>query len=407
MANVKIPAVGTGDSTPIVSTDNVTADSSQVQNVQWVTVSGGVLARVTPLQSGGNVVITGTVPLPTGASTETTLAAVNSKLGSALPLPTGAATQTTLAALLSALGTPLQAGGNVGVTSSALPTGAATQTTLASVLSALQGTLAVSGSFTSSGTADVSTTATITTTGSTTLTGLAGLSTLSLLIGSGTQSGVTDIVEGSNDGGTTWVTLGYTVLGANTILFSSLTGAAGIYMYQIAGFNQVRYRVAAITSGTYNVALRASAGVWNTRTVTAAVTGTVTANLGTLNGAATASGVAAVNTTLGTPMQQTGGSAIALPAVAGTATLTQVSGSASTGTIIAANATRKGAVIVNDSTAVLKVAFAATATASAYTYLIPAGGTLELPTAGRAIYQGLISGIWASATGNAVVTDLS
>lgn len=40
-------------------------------------------------------------------------------------------------------------------------------------------------------------------------------------------------------------------------------------------------------------------------------TGTVTANLGTLNGAATAAGVAAVNTTLGSPMQNSGGSVTA------------------------------------------------------------------------------------------------
>lgn len=43
-----------------------------------------------------------------------------------LPLPTGAATETGVAAIVTALGTPLQAGGNVAVTSSALPTGAST-----------------------------------------------------------------------------------------------------------------------------------------------------------------------------------------------------------------------------------------------------------------------------------------
>jgi len=43
---VTIPATGTGTATPIVSTDNVTADSSQVQNVQLVTVAGGTLTRI-------------------------------------------------------------------------------------------------------------------------------------------------------------------------------------------------------------------------------------------------------------------------------------------------------------------------------------------------------------------------
>lgn len=42
---VTIPATGSGTATPIVSTDNVTADSSQVQNAQLAAVAGGVLTR--------------------------------------------------------------------------------------------------------------------------------------------------------------------------------------------------------------------------------------------------------------------------------------------------------------------------------------------------------------------------
>ena len=61
-----------------------------------------------------------------------------------LPLPTGAATQTTLASVLTALGTPFQAGGSIGNTAFIANAGTnlntsalATQTTLASVLTAL------------------------------------------------------------------------------------------------------------------------------------------------------------------------------------------------------------------------------------------------------------------------------
>ena len=43
---VTLPATGTGTATPIVSTDNVTADSSQVQNVQLVTVATGTMTRI-------------------------------------------------------------------------------------------------------------------------------------------------------------------------------------------------------------------------------------------------------------------------------------------------------------------------------------------------------------------------
>jgi hypothetical protein len=72
-----------------------------------------------------------------------------------LPLPTGAATQTTLASVLAALqGTVAVSVSNlpgtqpISAATLPLPSGAATQTTLASVLSALQGTVAVSGPLT-------------------------------------------------------------------------------------------------------------------------------------------------------------------------------------------------------------------------------------------------------------------
>ena len=48
---VTIPATGAGTATPIVSTDNVSADSSQVQNVQLATVAAGALTRVAAVSS--------------------------------------------------------------------------------------------------------------------------------------------------------------------------------------------------------------------------------------------------------------------------------------------------------------------------------------------------------------------
>lgn len=101
--------------------------------------------------------ITGTVavsaaalPLPSGASTETTLSALNAKVTAvdtgavvvaSSALPTGAATETTL----SALNTKVVAvdTGAVVVASSALPTGAATETTLAAVNTKLPANLTV------------------------------------------------------------------------------------------------------------------------------------------------------------------------------------------------------------------------------------------------------------------------
>ena len=77
MANVTLPAGGSGSTTPIVSTDSVSADSSNVQNVQLVVVSAGVLTR---LLSGHGTAAgalrvelptdgTGIVGLATGANT--------------------------------------------------------------------------------------------------------------------------------------------------------------------------------------------------------------------------------------------------------------------------------------------------------------------------------------------------
>lgn len=87
-----------------------------------------------------------------------------------------------------------------------------------------------------------------------------------------------------------------------------------------------------------------------------------------------------------------------------TGTLSSVASSASSVTLAAANAARLALVIVNDSTAILYVAFAATASASSYTYQLQAGDILEMPAPG---YTGIVTGIWASATGNARVSEMT
>lgn len=88
---------------------------------------------------------------------------------------------------------------------------------------------------------------------------------------------------------------------------------------------------------------------------------------------------------------------------AGSATLSSVAGSATTVSILASNAARKGATVYNDSTQILYLAFAASATTSAYTVQIASQGFWEM--AGPSMYTGAISGIWASANGNARITE--
>lgn len=89
--------------------------------------------------------------------------------------------------------------------------------------------------------------------------------------------------------------------------------------------------------------------------------------------------------------------------IAATGTLTSVSSSATSVTLLASNSSRKGYVIFNDSTQILYVAFAATATVSAYSVkLFPNScATSDLD------YTGIITGIWASANGAAKVTEFT
>lgn len=89
---------------------------------------------------------------------------------------------------------------------------------------------------------------------------------------------------------------------------------------------------------------------------------------------------------------------------AGTATLANVSASATSVTLRAANTSRLGLIIFNDSTEILYVKFGSTASATSFTYKLNAGDTLELQTTP---YTGIVTGIWVSATGTARVTELT
>lgn len=86
-----------------------------------------------------------------------------------------------------------------------------------------------------------------------------------------------------------------------------------------------------------------------------------------------------------------------------TPTLANVSGSASSVTLIASNTARKGATIYNDSTVNLYVKFGSAASTTSFTVLMLPGGYYEVPFS----YTGIITGIWDSATGAARTTELT
>ncbi len=89
-----------------------------------------------------------------------------------------------------------------------------------------------------------------------------------------------------------------------------------------------------------------------------------------------------------------------------TATLSNVNANgASSVTVLASNANRKGAMIFNDSSASLYLKFGATASTTSFTVLIPGNGYYEVP--GPSVYTGIMDGIWSATSGAARVTEVT
>jgi hypothetical protein len=97
-------------------------------------------------------------------------------------------------------------------------------------------------------------------------------------------------------------------------------------------------------------------------------------------------------------------SAIPVVTSSATATRSDVTSVATNTTLLASNASRKGAIIFNDSTKNLFVRFGAgAATATDFTTLLRAGDNYEVPFG----YTGQIQGIWSVANGAARITELT
>lgn len=87
------------------------------------------------------------------------------------------------------------------------------------------------------------------------------------------------------------------------------------------------------------------------------------------------------------------------------ATLTQVAQNVASVSLLAANLNRRQILITNTGTKTLFVAFAASATVTAFSVLIPSQGQFAGALAG---YTGVVSGIWAGAgSGFAVITEVT
>lgn len=91
--------------------------------------------------------------------------------------------------------------------------------------------------------------------------------------------------------------------------------------------------------------------------------------------------------------------------VATTSAITSVAGSGTTVSLLASNASRKGATFFNESAATLYLKLGATASVTSYTVQVPPNGYYEMPFIKS--YTGAIDGIWSSAAGNVRITELT
>lgn len=86
-----------------------------------------------------------------------------------------------------------------------------------------------------------------------------------------------------------------------------------------------------------------------------------------------------------------------------TANVSTVSATTSTATLAAANTNREGLYIFNDSTATIYVKLGTSASTTDYTFVMYENGYYEMPLP---VYTGAVTAVWASATGQARITEL-
>ncbi len=190
-------------------------------------------------------------------------------------------------------------------------------------------------------------------------------------------------------------------IGAGTFSGTIASGTQGDFQIMTAGQAYVRITALAAVTGTATVAIRTSVpgggtiiqGPLPTGTnVIGALSANQSTNIAQMNGVATSMGAGADST--GTQRVTISNNA--------TATLANVTASATSVAVLASAATRRHATFYNDSAAILYLKFGATASTTSYTVQIQANGYYELP---QPCYSGAIDGIWSSATGTVRVTS--
>lgn len=192
---------------------------------------------------------------------------------------------------------------------------------------------------------------------------------------------------------------------ANSLPVVIASNQSAIPITDNAGSITVDGTVAATQSGTWNIT--------NISGTVSLPTGAATeSTLSTLNGKVTAcnTGAVTISTALPAGNNNIGDVDIAsLPSVVAatysTSAVTSVSSAATNTSILASNANRRMAIMVNDSDKNAYVKLGATASTTSFSYKLTPGQTLELP---MPVYTGAIDAIWeTSPTGSMRVTEIT
>lgn len=183
------------------------------------------------------------------------------------------------------------------------------------------------------------------------------------------------------------------------------TDATGSISARLRGLvNLIAARIPTLGSknsaGSLPVVIASDQGAIPVTTTPSGTQAVSAASLPLPTGAATAANQATEITSLASLVANT-------PAKPTTGTPSSVANATSNTVLLALNANRKGATVFNDDTvttgATLNVALGFTASATAYTYAIPAQGYYEVPFG----FSGAINGFASAATGNARITELT
>ncbi|WP_448510960.1 beta strand repeat-containing protein [Immundisolibacter sp.] len=358
--------------------------------------------------------ISGSVSLPTGAATETTLSSLNGKvtavntgavtISTALPVGTNSIGQVTANA-----GTNLNTSAlNLETTQSAINTKIPSGLTVSSsrLLVDHSGLTQPSSLVNANASGNITTqnlnpAGTATAGSAVELTLSTGYS-IALVQVTGTYTGALSLQYTVNN--TDWVTHAtgndpaFFNLNTGLAAFTIGSGTTGIFKIPVAGATKVRITGLAAMTGTAAITINATVGNWISQanqTVNQNLVGgaTITVNNG-VAGSGTQRVVIASD--------QTAYNVLNTEVRPATATTSNVASSATNVTCLASNSARRKAMFFNDSTQVAFLKLGATASSTSFTVKILAGGYYEIPTP---VYTGIVDCIWAAANGSMRVTE--